>query len=521
MADSKINSLTELVAASTNDADIIYIIDLSEAEADRSKKMTVAEAKLLFKDYPDWGQIEGTLADQSDLQNELNAKVNVSDLSSSVLLYPTTAASDIGGYSKIVTDVDDVDYDDPAADVATGLITGADQLVASLASAAGILVGNPGVINVTTIGSIRKTVGTADGTFYFKIYHRNAAGTETLIGTSNTTVSVDSATYVEFFTAALMNNGTFIATDRIVLKFYGNKSGVGTDPNFDFQFGGDSPVRTLIPVPVSVIPTDHGNLSGLDGDDHPQYLLDPVTTEGDLIIGDASGDPIKLGIGTSTHVLTSNGTTASWQAATGGGGGGLTIHSTSANYTILDGDGYDVINVTTGSSADVTITLPTAADNAGRKITITKADTGTKFASLTPEGGNTVRGLSTGIFVLDRYESISLISDGVSNWIIEGDKFRKVSVKILNSGTPSISTLMGGTWATGTVDYGVGLIGVTYPATVFAGGAPQGQISPVSTYYIYTTHMFNAPTTTLARVKTSSASMNYDLPFYLTLIGKK
>lgn len=47
--------------------------------------------------------------------------------------------------------------------------------------------------------------------------------------------------------------------------------------------------------------------------------LSPMTAEGDLILGGASGTGARLAIGSNTHVLTSNGTTASWQAPSGGG----------------------------------------------------------------------------------------------------------------------------------------------------------------------------------------------------------
>ena len=46
---------------------------------------------------------------------------------------------------------------------------------------------------------------------------------------------------------------------------------------------------------------------------------DVVTTQGDLVIGNSSGDASRLAIGASGRVLTSNGTTASWEPASGGG----------------------------------------------------------------------------------------------------------------------------------------------------------------------------------------------------------
>ena len=47
----------------------------------------------------------------------------------------------------------------------------------------------------------------------------------------------------------------------------------------------------------------------------------PNLPEGSIWLGDSNGVPSALGIGANTYVLTSNGTTASWAAATGGSGG--------------------------------------------------------------------------------------------------------------------------------------------------------------------------------------------------------
>ena len=42
--------------------------------------------------------------------------------------------------------------------------------------------------------------------------------------------------------------------------------------------------------------------------------LSPITSTGDLIIGNGTNSATRLAIGTSTYVLTSNGTTATWSA---------------------------------------------------------------------------------------------------------------------------------------------------------------------------------------------------------------
>jgi hypothetical protein len=61
--------------------------------------------------------------------------------------------------------------------------------------------------------------------------------------------------YQEFTASTLLNNGAFSSTDRLVIKYYGTLLN-GTSSTYKFQFGGASPVRTLLPVPVSVIPSD-------------------------------------------------------------------------------------------------------------------------------------------------------------------------------------------------------------------------------------------------------------------------
>jgi len=176
-----------------------------------------------------------------------------SDITTNLMLFPTTANSDIATYKKLVTNTADADYDDTAVDVSTGALTTTDVLISSLASEAGLLSGNPGTFEVSVTGNIRRTSGTANGTFYFEVYHRDSGGMETLICTSDVTAEVSSATYVEFSAKAVWNNGDFSTTDRIVYKFYGNKAGAGSNPTFDFQFGGTTPIRSTVPVAATLL----------------------------------------------------------------------------------------------------------------------------------------------------------------------------------------------------------------------------------------------------------------------------
>jgi hypothetical protein len=195
----------------------------------------------------------------SDLINDgddgISHFISLNDLPSNVILYPTNVASDIGGYVKLVTSITDTDYNTTAVDISTGAITTTSQLISSLATPANIIVGNPGVFNITTIGNIRRTAGSGTASFYFQVYKRTSAGTETLITTSDNTIPVlDSGTYIEFSSTALWNDGIFLSTDRVVLKFYANRISGGSNPTYEFQFGGTTPVRSFLPIPLTVVP---------------------------------------------------------------------------------------------------------------------------------------------------------------------------------------------------------------------------------------------------------------------------
>jgi hypothetical protein len=193
----------------------------------------------------------------SDLINDGddgNPFISLNDLPSNLVLYPTTAASDIPTYFKLVSSITDPSFDAVAVNVSTGAITTANQFISALVTTPNVIVGNPGVLNISTIGNIRRTAGTGNAEFYFEVWKRNLAGTETLITTSGSTPPVFNGVYAEFSASALWNDGIFLATDRIVLKFYGKRVAGGSNPTYDFQFGGSIPVRSLVPLPLTVIP---------------------------------------------------------------------------------------------------------------------------------------------------------------------------------------------------------------------------------------------------------------------------
>ena len=92
--------------------------------------------------------------------------------------------------------------------------------------------------------------------------------------------------------------------------------------------------------------------------------LSPITTTGDLIIGNGTNSATRLAIGTSGYVLTSNGTTASWAASSGG------VSSFSAGTT-----GFTPNTATTGA-----ITLSGTLNIANGGTGITSFGTGVQTA---------------------------------------------------------------------------------------------------------------------------------------------
>jgi hypothetical protein len=76
--------------------------------------------------------------------------------------------------------------------------------------------------------------------------------------------------------------------------------------------------------------------------------LSPITTTGDLIIGNGTNSATRLAIGANTYVLTSNGTTASWVAPSGGSGS--SISNGTSNVTV-NSSGGTVTIATSGSTA--------------------------------------------------------------------------------------------------------------------------------------------------------------------------
>ena len=110
---------------------------------------------------------------------------------------------------------------------------------------------------------------------------------------------------------------------------------------------------------------------------------------GDLIYGTGANVLSRLAVGTQGQVLQAGSTRPQWANL-------FNYATKSGNYTVAQSDSGTVLDVTTGSSADVTITLPASSGTLqGIIIGIRKFDSGTKTVIIAPNAldginGNTV-----------------------------------------------------------------------------------------------------------------------------------
>jgi len=102
----------------------------------------------------------------------------------------------------------------------------------------------------------------------------------------------------------------------------------------------------------------------------------PITSTGDLIVGNGVNSATRLPIGTNGYVLTSNGTTAVWSASTGGvssfsaGTTGLTPNSTTTGAITLAGT-LGISNGGTGqttANAAFNALIPSQTGNANKYL---------------------------------------------------------------------------------------------------------------------------------------------------------
>jgi hypothetical protein len=193
--------------------------------------------------------------------------------------------------------------------------------------------------------------------------------------------------------------------------------------------------------------------------------LSPITSVGDLIVGNGTNTATRLAIGaTSGYVLTTNGTTASWQAPSGGGVSsftttlsGLTPSSATTGAVTLAGT-LGVANGGTGAT-----TLTGIVKGSGTSA-FTAATAGTDYLA-PPSGTSILKGNSGG---------------ALANAVAGTDY--QAPITLTTTGTSGAATFVGNTLNIPQYSGGGGGSGtVTSVAQSFTGGIVSVSGSPVTT----------------------------------------
>lgn len=110
----------------------------------------------------------------------------------------------------------------------------------------------------------------------------------------------------------------------------------------------------------------------------------------------------------------------------------------SADYAVLDTDGITNVLMTTGAS-DLTVTLPTAADNSGRVLAVTKVDSGAGKVTIDGESSETIDGDTTKV-IYAQYDSLLLQCNG-TGWNILARKALNVKVDTTAASNVTLSAV--------------------------------------------------------------------------------
>jgi len=339
---------------------------------------------------------------QSYLQNQVVQVYGGTAARSSALGTATTE-----GMISYLTDTNKLQFFDSSAwqDVVTatsGTATNAGTAVYATTSGTAVYATTSGTANYTT------TSGTA-------VYATNAGTAVGLSGTiTNTQVSGTAVTLGDTATVTNTMLAGSIANDKLL--------------NSIITMNG-----TAVALGGSVTITG-GTTTGMEN---------PMTTQGDLIVGGASGTPGRLGIGTSGYVLTSDGTAATWSAS--GGGGSLPDQTGNAGELLItNGTAASWSNTITANGTAVPAIVVKATSGQAVSIQEWQNSGGTVVANISDGGYFTgvVARFGQNASSLNGYLNVSGSSAGVTSAIIKGAASQTANLQEWqNSGGTVISSI--------------------------------------------------------------------------------
>lgn len=199
-----------------------------------------------------------------------------------------------------------------------------------------------------------------------KLYFKNASGVVKLLASNATTTNVST---ISFGTTGLTPSS---ATSGAVTVAGTLATANGGTNLTSFTSGGAVYATSTTALTTGTLPIASGG-TGQTTASAAFNALSPITTTGDLILGNGTNSATRLAIGANTYVLTSNGTTASWQAPSGGvttfsgGTTGLTPSSATSGAITLAGT-LAIANGGTGQTSASAALAALGGINTGKAI---------------------------------------------------------------------------------------------------------------------------------------------------------
>ena len=205
-----------------------------------------------------------------------------------------------------------------------------------------------------------------------KLYAKNSSGTVTLLASSTSTGATVSSVAVSGGTTGLTTSGGPI-TSSGTITFAGTLATTNGGTNLtSFTSGGAVYATSTSALTTGTLPIASGG-TGQTTASAAFNALSPITTTGDLILGNGTNSATRLAIGANGYVLTSNGSTASWAASSGGvttfsaGTTGLTPSTATSGAVTLAGT-LAIANGGTGQTSASAALTALGGINTGKSI---------------------------------------------------------------------------------------------------------------------------------------------------------